>query len=45
MTLLVFGITVPHVAQAVAGRELPRRLLEQWPKFLSYAVSFVVLAC
>lgn len=43
MTLLVLDIKVPELEQAVASAELPYRLLALWPKFLSYAISFVIL--
>jgi uncharacterized membrane protein len=43
MTLLVLGITVPEIAQSSLQAELPRRLLELWPKLYSYIISFLVL--
>ena len=43
MTLLVLDIKVPELEQAAASAELPYRLLALWPKFLSYAISFVIL--
>lgn len=43
MTLLVLDIKVPELEQALASAELPYRLLALWPKFLSYAISFVIL--
>lgn len=43
MTLLVLDIKVPELAQELASAELPYRLLALWPKFLSYAISFVIL--
>jgi TMEM175 potassium channel family protein len=39
ITLLVLEIKVPETA----GRELSRRLLDEWPSFASYAVSFMVI--
>ena len=39
MTLLVFDLRVPEVPAA----ELPSALIGLWPKFLGYAVSFVLL--
>jgi len=43
MTLLVLEITIPEIAQSSLQAELPRRLLELWPKLYSYVVSFLVL--
>jgi uncharacterized membrane protein len=43
MTLLVLDLKVPELEQALASAELPYRLLALWPKFLSYAISFVIL--
>jgi uncharacterized membrane protein len=43
MTLLVLEIGVPEIAQTSLHAELPRRLLELWPKLLSYGISFVIL--
>ena len=43
MTLLVLGISVPEVAHPSLQAELPRRLLELWPKLYSYVLSFLVL--
>jgi len=43
MTLLVLDISIPEIARSSVQAELPRRLLELWPKFYSYVLSFVVL--
>ncbi|HEX79211.1 MAG TPA: DUF1211 domain-containing protein [Dehalococcoidia bacterium] len=43
MTLLVLEISVPEIAQSSRHTELPQRLLELWPKLLSYFISFVIL--
>jgi uncharacterized membrane protein len=43
MTLLVLDITIPEIAQPSLQAELPRRLLELWPKLYSYLLSFIVL--
>lgn len=43
MTLLVLNLQVPHIPAELAGGRLPRALLDLWPKFLSYALSFVVV--
>src|SRR6516162_4077891 len=43
MTLLVLDIKVPELQQPLATAELPLKLLALWPKFLSYAISFVIL--
>jgi uncharacterized membrane protein len=39
ITLLVLEIGVP----AGAGQDLPHRLAEQWPTYLAYVVSFMVI--
>lgn len=44
MTLLVLDIKVPELEQSLASTDLSYRLLALWPKFLSYAISFVILA-
>ncbi len=41
MTLLVLELRIP---ETVVLSELPQGILELWPKFSSYAVSFVVLS-
>jgi len=43
MTLLVLEITIPEIVHPSLQAELPRRLLELWPKLYSYALSFIVL--
>ena len=43
MTLLVLEISIPEIAQSSLHAELPRRLLELWPKLLSYGISFILL--
>ncbi len=43
MTLLVFGITIPAVAQDAPAAAFQQKLLELWPKFLTYGISFIVL--
>jgi uncharacterized membrane protein len=44
MTLLVLDITLPEiVAQPSLQAEIPRRLLELWPKFYHYAIGFITL--
>ncbi len=41
LTLLVFGIAVPAAASNAA---LPHDLLRLWPRYLAYALSFLVIA-
>lgn len=41
LTLLVFGIAVPAAASDAA---LPHELLRLWPRYLAYALSFLVIA-
>jgi len=43
MTLLVLDLGIPVIAESSVHTELPRQLLEMWPKFLSYAVTFLLL--
>jgi uncharacterized membrane protein len=43
MTLLVLEISIPEIAQSSLHTELPSRLLELWPKLLSYVISFMIL--
>ena len=43
MTLLVLDISIPEIVGSSVQAELPGRLLELWPKFYSYVLSFVVL--
>ena len=43
MTLLVLEISIPEIAHPSLQAELPRRILELWPKFYSYVLSFLVL--
>jgi uncharacterized membrane protein len=43
MTLLVLEISIPEISHESLQTELPRRLLELWPKLYSYVVSFLVL--
>jgi uncharacterized membrane protein len=43
MTLLVLEISIPEIAQSSLQAELPRRILELWPKLYSYVISFLVL--
>ncbi len=40
ITVLVFGITVPHVQSHTT---LGPKLLEQWPSFAAYATSFLII--
>ncbi len=42
MTLLVFNLKVPELLPGMALSDLPARLLELWPKLLSYIISFGV---
>lgn len=42
MTLVVFNLKVPELLPGMALSALPSRLLELWPKLLSYIISFGV---
>jgi uncharacterized membrane protein len=47
MTLLVLNISVPQISSHsadIVGTELLKRLFDLWPKILSYAISFLILA-
>jgi len=43
MTLLILELSIPEIAHPSLQAELPRRLLELWPKLYSYVLSFLVL--
>ena len=43
ITLLVLDIRVPDIPTNLAAEELPGRLLDLWPKFFSYMLSFLVI--
>ena len=43
ITLLVLELKVPAIAGGRVAEELPHRLLDLWPTFLSYVISFVVV--
>jgi uncharacterized membrane protein len=43
MTLLVLEIGIPEIAPSSVHAELPQRLIELWPKLLSYIISFLIL--
>ena len=43
MTLLVLEIVLPETAQPLVQAELPGRIIELWPKLLSYLLSFIAL--
>lgn len=43
MTLLVLNIPVPNLPPGSAATELPNRVFDLWPKFLSYVLSFLVI--
>jgi uncharacterized membrane protein len=43
ITLLVIGLRVPGLPSHVSNSELSRRLLDEWPRVLSYAFSFAVI--
>lgn len=44
ITILVLDIQVPDIPPALVPRQLPGRILDLGPKFLSYVISFLVLA-
>jgi uncharacterized membrane protein len=44
ITLLVLDIQVPDIPPDLVSQELPTRILTLSPKFLSYVISFLVIA-
>jgi uncharacterized membrane protein len=43
ITLLVFGIKVPSVSGPDVGRQLRDQLVNLWPGYLSFAMSFMIV--
>ena len=43
ITLLALNLKVPEIPVGSIATELPGRLLELWPKFLSFAISFLIV--
>ncbi len=43
MTLLVLDLKLPDLATSLEGGAFAAALLEQWPKFLSWLLSFTIL--
>ena len=43
MTILVLELSVPIVMETAVNKELSHGLLEMWPEFLIYGLSFFVL--
>ncbi len=43
MTILTFQFVVPIVPVSEIDSELPKKLIELWPIFLSHVTSFVIL--
>lgn len=43
MTILVLEITIPHIYSADVNTELAKQLINLWPAFLSYTISFIIL--
>src|SRR5215217_4397015 len=44
ITLLALDLQVPRVPEDLAAAELPSALLELWPKFVSFLISFWIVA-
>ena len=44
ITLLALDLKVPQVSESLAAAELPSALLELWPKFFSFLLSFWLIA-
>ena len=43
ITLLALNLEVPEIPAGSVATELPGRLLELWPKFLSFVISFLIV--
>lgn len=43
MTLLVIELAVPEIPKLLAAEQLHLKLLEMWPKFAAYVLSFIML--
>ncbi len=43
MTLLVIELAVPEVPRLLTAEQLHLKLLEMWPKFATYGLSFLTL--
>ncbi len=43
ITLLVLDIRVPDIPEGLVAEQLPQRLYELWPKYVSYVLSFMVI--
>jgi len=44
ITILILDIRVPDIPSGLVSRELPGQVVELWPKYVSYVISFLVLA-
>jgi uncharacterized membrane protein len=44
ITLMVLSLAVPVIAKNNAAAELPIRLISEWPTFLIYVISFVIIS-
>lgn len=44
ITLLAIELKVPEVAGDLAAQELPAAITRLWPQFISFAISFLVVA-
>ena len=43
MTLLVIELAVPVVPELLVSEKLGEALLEMWPRFLAFGISFLIL--
>ncbi len=43
ITLLVIEIGVPHLGDEPEGTTLVRALMDRWPSYLGYVISFLVI--
>jgi uncharacterized membrane protein len=44
ITLMVLSLAVPAITKNDAPTELPIRLLNEWPTFLIYVISFIIIS-
>jgi len=44
MTLLVLNLKIPAIPEGAAAKVLPKLVLDLWPDFFNYALSFILLA-
>ena len=43
MTLLVLELSIPVISEASESKDITKSLLEMWPTYISYVMSFLIL--